>query len=144
MKGTNPMNLKTGKHKLLVIDARYRVLDGLHVRAGVSYGPNYTHQMAGGFLAPTVRDGDRVFGIHSVMTNGDIVEVVDSWLESVDATDITDENQARKKAVEILSAIPDEEYKLLCEFDGVEGEVCRTPLHDWRLMSSSGRFCSRL
>jgi len=135
------MKRKTRKHKLLAIDARYRVLHGLHIRVGVTYGPNCTHQMAGGMLAPTVRDGDRVFGLHSVMTNGNIVEVVDSWLDSADATGITDENQARKKAVAILSAIPDDKYKLLCEFSGVEGELCQTPLHDWRLISSSGQFC---
>jgi hypothetical protein len=101
-----------GRCLAFVIDRRY--LDssqGVGMRLGVSFGsPVVGPETEQGFLPIPGQPGSFVFGVHHIGTKGNELTVYDSWLNSLDAGDCTDANDAEKRARSILDSMSDEEY----------------------------------
>ena len=99
----------------LFVDPRFFPYeDDIESHLAISFGPNETRDMHGGFLAPTLQQGPYALGLHNVfVVNGKELNLVDQWLDSFPAPSSESPELIEKAAGEFLSAISDTKYRLL-------------------------------
>jgi hypothetical protein len=100
----------------LFVDPRFFPYEeGIESHLAISFGPNETRDMHGGFAAPTLQQGPHALGLHNVfVVNGSELNLVDQWLSSFPALPSESLESIEHYARGHLSAIPDETYRLLC------------------------------
>ena len=99
----------------LFVDPRFFPYEAdIESHLAISFGPNETREMHGGFCAPTLQHGPYALGLHNVfVVNGSELNLVDQWVDSFPASSSESLESIEHEARDHLAGISDDKYRLL-------------------------------